>query len=165
IIHVTHDFNEAYSLADTLTIINSGKIEQTGPPAEVFRNPASRFVSALTGIRNFFTCLESKRVENLYCIRIKDGIHLYSSEPCSPVASVIIREDEIAFLPKDGSVDNNVFDGEITDIIPSPEFFSVVVNAGINFFARVTNEEMKNLNLHTGDSVRIKIPLGSVIPV
>jgi len=122
-------------------------------------------VSALTGIRNFFTCIESKSVEGLCRITIQEGIHLYSPEPCSPGASVFIREDEIKFLQQDGREEYNVFDGEVTDIIPSPEFFSVVVNAGINFFARVTNEEMKNLNLHTGDSVRIKIPLGSVIPV
>ncbi|HQI69902.1 MAG TPA: ABC transporter ATP-binding protein [Bacteroidales bacterium] len=165
IIHVTHDFNEAYSLADTLTIINSGKIEQTGPPAGVFRNPASRFVSALTGIRNFFTCIESESLEGLCCITIQEGIHLYSSEPCSPGASVFIREDEIKFLQQDGWEEYNVFVGEVTDIIPSPEFFSVVVNAGVNFFVRVTNDDMKSMDIHTGAPVSIKISPNAVKPV
>lgn len=165
IIHVTHDYNEAYTLADTLAIINSGRMEQTGPPAEVFKNPASRFVSALTGIRNFFTCVESKSLEGLCCTTIKEGIHLYSSKPCSPGVSVFIREDEIKFLQKDGREDRNVFDGEVTDIIPSPDFFTVVVDAGANFFVRLTTEDMKIMNIHRGDRVSIKIDPSAVRPV
>jgi len=165
IIHVTHDYNEAYTLADTLAIINSGRVEQTGPPAEVFQHPASRFVSVLAGIRNFFTGIETKKINELWCHTIKEGLNIYSSETCVQGSSIFIREDEIKFLQPGDPADVNFFDGIITDIIPSPEFYTVVVDAGANFFARVTNEDMKTMNIHSGDRARIKIDPNAVKPV
>jgi len=165
IIHVTHDYNEAYTLADTLAIINSGRVEQTGPPAEVFQHPASRFVSVLAGIRNFFTSAALKKCDGLWCHTIKEGLEIYSSEPCSEGCSIFIREDEIKFLQPGEPAGINVFDGVITDVIPSPDFYSVVVDAGANFFVRVDIEDMKTMNLHIGDRTSIKINPSAVRPV
>ncbi|HNW68762.1 MAG TPA: ABC transporter ATP-binding protein [Bacteroidales bacterium] len=165
IIHVTHDYNEAYTLADTLAIINSGRVEQTGPPAEVFQHPASRFVSVLAGIRNFFTGIELKKCDGLWGHTIKEGLTIYSSAPCSAGCSIFIREDDIKFFQPGDPAEVNVFDGIITDIIPSPDFYTVVVDAGVNFFVRVANADMKAMNLRSGDKACIKINPGSVRPV
>ncbi len=165
IIHVTHDYNEAYTLADTLAIINSGRMEQTGPPAEVFQHPASRFVSVLAGIRNFFTGIDLKNCGELWCYTIKEGLNIYSSVPCSQGCSIFVREDDIKFFQSGDSAELNVFDGIITDIIPSPDFYTVVVEAGAIFFVRVANEGMKVMNIHRGDRVSIKIDPGAVRPV
>lgn len=43
-IFVTHDHEEAFTLADRVALLNSGKIEQFAPPAEVAEAPASQFV-------------------------------------------------------------------------------------------------------------------------
>lgn len=165
IIHVTHDFNEAYSLADTLAIINSGTIEQTGPPPEVFINPASRFVSALAGIRNFFTCTDLKSDGEQYCLTVGEEIQLLSSEPCTPGCSFFIREDEIEIQQNNYEKGNNVFDGVITDIIPLPDFFSMRINAGLSFYLKIKKQDMKNPAFYVGSNVRIKIPLKAVVPV
>jgi len=165
IIHVTHDFNEAYSLADTLAIINAGTIEQTGPPPEVFKNPASRFVSALAGIRNFFTCVDLKSNVEQHCLLIGEGFQLFSSEPCPPGCSFFIREDEIEIQQNNYEKGNNVFDGVITDIIPSPDFFSVAVNAEVTFCLRIKKEDIKNPAIYIGSNVQIKIPLKAIVPV
>ena len=165
IIHVTHDYNEAYTLADTLAIINSGRVEQTGPPAEVFQHPASRFVSVLAGIRNFFSGVALKKCDGLWRHTIKEGLEIYSSEPCSEGCSIFIRENEMKLIQPGEPAGINIFEGVITDIIPSPGFYTVVVDAGVNFFVRVANEDMKTMNLQGGESVRIKINPGSVRPV
>ncbi|MGO3833988.1 MAG: ABC transporter ATP-binding protein [Microbacteriaceae bacterium] len=45
VIHVTHDRNEALALADRLVVLEGGRIQQQGTPAEVLRAPATTFVA------------------------------------------------------------------------------------------------------------------------
>nr|WP_314262438.1 sn-glycerol-3-phosphate ABC transporter ATP-binding protein UgpC [uncultured Devosia sp.] len=48
-IFVTHDQVEAMTLADMLIVMNAGRVEQIGSPAEVYRRPASAFVAGFMG--------------------------------------------------------------------------------------------------------------------
>ena len=48
-IFVTHDQVEAMTLADTVVVMNAGRVEQTGTPLEVYRKPASKFVATFIG--------------------------------------------------------------------------------------------------------------------
>lgn len=52
-IMVTHDQDEAMSVADRIVVMNQGRIEQTGTPEEVFAEPASPFVAGFLGDMNF----------------------------------------------------------------------------------------------------------------
>ncbi|MEP7130411.1 MAG: ATP-binding cassette domain-containing protein [Sphingomicrobium sp.] len=45
-IFVTHDHEEAFTLADRVALLNQGRIEQFAPPVEILDNPASEFVTA-----------------------------------------------------------------------------------------------------------------------
>jgi len=48
-VYVTHDQVEAMTLADVLVVLNEGRVEQAGPPLEVYERPSSRFVAAFMG--------------------------------------------------------------------------------------------------------------------
>ena len=48
-IFVTHDQIEAMTMADTIVVMNQGRVEQVGAPAEVYRSPATRFVATFIG--------------------------------------------------------------------------------------------------------------------
>lgn len=48
-VYVTHDQVEAMTLADRIVVLNGGKIEQVGTPAEVYHQPASTFVASFIG--------------------------------------------------------------------------------------------------------------------
>ena len=48
-IYVTHDQVEAMTLADRMVILNAGKIEQEGPPLDLFNRPTNRFVASFLG--------------------------------------------------------------------------------------------------------------------
>ena len=54
-VYVTHDQAEAMALSDVVVVMNAGKIEQSGPPDEVYRRPASRFVADFIGRANFLS--------------------------------------------------------------------------------------------------------------
>jgi putative spermidine/putrescine transport system ATP-binding protein len=51
-IYVTHDQEEALTMSDRLAVFNEGRIEQVGPPAEVYEHPANAFVSGFVGVSN-----------------------------------------------------------------------------------------------------------------
>ncbi|UWR22599.1 ABC transporter ATP-binding protein [Sulfitobacter sp. S190] len=48
-IYVTHDQVEAMTMADRIIVMNAGKVEQIGTPAEVYHSPASTFVASFMG--------------------------------------------------------------------------------------------------------------------
>jgi iron(III) transport system ATP-binding protein len=52
-IMVTHDQEEALTMADRILVMNAGRIEQFGTPEEIYRAPASRFVANFVGQMNF----------------------------------------------------------------------------------------------------------------
>ena len=52
-IMVTHDQEEAISIADRIVVMNQGRIEQVGTPEEIYRRPASLFVADFVGTMNF----------------------------------------------------------------------------------------------------------------
>jgi ABC-type sugar transport system ATPase subunit len=49
VVYVTHDQVEAMTLATRLAVMNGGRIQQVGPPAEVFSKPANMFVAGFIG--------------------------------------------------------------------------------------------------------------------
>ncbi|MDP1751725.1 MAG: ABC transporter ATP-binding protein [Reyranella sp.] len=51
-IYVTHDQEEAMSVSDRIALMQNGKLEQVGAPAEIYRNPASRFAAEFMGTTN-----------------------------------------------------------------------------------------------------------------
>ncbi len=53
-LYVTHDQEEALAMSDRVAVMNAGRIEQTGPPREVYETPATRFVAGFVGSGNFF---------------------------------------------------------------------------------------------------------------
>jgi putative spermidine/putrescine transport system ATP-binding protein len=53
-IMVTHDQDEALTLADNVAIMRDGRLEQLGSPSEVYQKPVSRFVAGFIGVSNFF---------------------------------------------------------------------------------------------------------------
>jgi sn-glycerol 3-phosphate transport system ATP-binding protein len=48
-IYVTHDQQEAMTMADTLIVLNRGRVEQMGAPLDIYRRPASTFVASFIG--------------------------------------------------------------------------------------------------------------------
>jgi len=51
-VYVTHDQEEALTMSDRLAVFNEGRIEQVGPPAEVYEHPESEFIAGFVGVSN-----------------------------------------------------------------------------------------------------------------
>ena len=53
-VFVTHDQEEALAMSDRIAVMNAGKVEQIGPPAEIYDRPGTRFVADFIGDTNLF---------------------------------------------------------------------------------------------------------------
>ncbi len=56
-IYVTHDQEEAFTIADRIILMNSGRIEQIGTPQEIYNDPASIFVARFLEMTNFIPAI------------------------------------------------------------------------------------------------------------
>ena len=90
-VYVTHDQEEALTMSDRLAVFNQGRIEQIGPPAEVYEHPQSEFIAGLR--RRVSNVIE--RDGRRYTVRpeklnlLEDG---EEPEPGSHVEAGIVRD-------------------------------------------------------------------------
>jgi putative spermidine/putrescine transport system ATP-binding protein len=85
-VYVTHDQEEALTMSDRLAVFSQGRIEQVGSPAEVYEQPATRFVAGFVGTSNLLTGAVAETVvgsAGTYTVR-PEKIRL--ADPDSPVA-------------------------------------------------------------------------------
>jgi spermidine/putrescine transport system ATP-binding protein len=68
-VHVTHDQEEAMTMADRIAIMNGGRIEQLGTPGELYEQPNTAFVAGFLGISN----LLPGTVSAMDAVRLDDG--------------------------------------------------------------------------------------------
>ncbi|WP_307812127.1 ABC transporter ATP-binding protein [Lacisediminihabitans changchengi] len=73
-VFVTHDQEEALSLADRIAVMNNGKIEQLGVPDEIYRNPATPFVARFVGTMNLVDAFVHGG--DVQSIELPSGVHV-----------------------------------------------------------------------------------------
>jgi spermidine/putrescine transport system ATP-binding protein len=73
-IHVTHDQEEAMSIADTIVLLNKGKIEDMGPPERVYRQPASMFAATFMGDTNILKGVVSSTSRDTVAVDTPVGV-------------------------------------------------------------------------------------------
>ncbi|MDJ0637988.1 MAG: ABC transporter ATP-binding protein [Paracoccaceae bacterium] len=71
-LYVTHDQTEAMTLADKIVVMRDGRIEQVGPPLELYNNPANQFVAGFLGspAMNFIDA-DILSIENANCVGLR----------------------------------------------------------------------------------------------
>jgi len=100
-VFVTHDQQEAFTLADAVGVLNAGHLEQIDVPYEVYHHPATRFVAEFVGEADFLRCIvkEEGIVSEIGTFRNPDG------HPVGMPVDIMIRPDDIDFIPHpDGDV-------------------------------------------------------------
>ncbi len=99
---VTHDQDEALSMADRLVVMSKGCIEQVGTPAQLYEEPANRFVAEFMGKTNL---LEGTRVDGAG-FRTHSGIMLRTRQSAGQDASCLsFRPERAHIAPADAAED------------------------------------------------------------
>jgi spermidine/putrescine transport system ATP-binding protein len=108
-IHVTHDQEEAMTMADSIAVLSEGHIEQLGSPDDLYEQPATPFVARFLGVSNL---LEGESLGD-GTVRLGDGTVIRAPAAAGRKGSVAvgIRPEKIRL----GRVDENALSGEVTE--------------------------------------------------
>ncbi|MZD03941.1 TOBE domain-containing protein, partial [Streptomyces sp. SID5785] len=82
-IHVTHDQEEAMTMADTVAVMNQGRVEQLGAPTDLYENPRSTFVANFLGTSNFIEAEIAGRTGDDLTLKTGDGTLALSAGRCT----------------------------------------------------------------------------------
>ncbi len=72
-LYVTHDQEEALTMSDRLAVMRAGRIEQLGPPAEMYEHPESAFVAGFLGTSNLLAARVTSRAGELAEVALDGG--------------------------------------------------------------------------------------------
>jgi spermidine/putrescine transport system ATP-binding protein len=98
-VHVTHDQEEAMTMADAIAVMNRGRIEQLGPPQELYERPANAFVAGFLGISN----LLPGTVEGRDAVKLESGERIKARVGGrTGNVSAGVRPEKIAIGPRGG---------------------------------------------------------------
>lgn len=159
IIHVTHDYSDALSLARRIGVIHNGKIIQEGSVNEVFNKPVNRFVARYAGIRNFFK-IDIVSENGKWTGVTKNNLRFNLNGMQHPENGLLIVKSEDISLnhkrPEDSSL--NIFQGTVEEIIPSEFGMEIIINAADTFYANTPVSVFEKLNIKEGDDLWISFP-------
>lgn len=162
-IMVTEDQEDALSLGHTVAVMNEGRIEQIGPPAELYEHPVNPFVAGFVGscnlIKGRFLYREGSEVmvdTELGKVRCKfRGSEAEKADQNH--VTLAIRPEKIVFGPDD-DVDNR-FMGTIVAIdYQGPVTHLTVRQNELFLHVSVTNSRLTLPDLHVGDSTSFRFP-------
>lgn len=148
-IMVTHDQEEAQSLADRIILMNKGKIEQIGTPWQIYNEPKTSFVADFIG------------VSNLFAAQSIDGTRFKSNDlefECAPHSAVPGEPVTLMIRPEDISVSQNqTHDSFAQGTLEKIEFLGPLVrlHIGLAQGRRIVADIAQKLFNHAS------VPLGS----
>jgi len=104
-VFVTHDQEEAMTMADRIAVMNNGKVLQLGTAEEVYDAPSSRFVADFIGETNFITGRLLEREDDWGAVRVDDeivldaSIHLDDPAQIGQEVTIAVRPEKIGLRP------------------------------------------------------------------
>jgi putative spermidine/putrescine transport system ATP-binding protein len=149
-IYVTHDQDEALSLADRIVVIKDGRVHQIAAPAEIYAQPANLDVARFMGYRNVLN-LDVSAQANGRAQLSGPGLALQGTikQPLGAKAAAAIRPEE--FVVGDGP---NGIDGKVENVEYSgrDSLLEVVTAAGLRLHVRSA------VHPAVGAQVRLSVP-------
>ncbi len=171
-LQVTHDFAEAGMLGDQAVLLDGGRVLQSGPPAEVFRRPASPYVAEFLGAENVLAGVardlgeaapdwidgppgEQVRGHRAFAFEA-EGLTLYAvGDFAAGAGHAVIRAEEIT-IARDQSHDSarNRFAGRIVEVATLGALTRVTVDVrGTPLVVALTTRSAQELQLAPGLAV------------
>ena len=144
---VTHDYEDAATLAGTVGVLVEGEIRQIGRPEELVASPADPFVASFTGA-NLLRGHAQRLEDGLTSIRLESGDVVYSTDEARGEVGVVVYPWDVAIgrAQIEGSA-LNLITGEVASVVPVGNRVRVRIGPLI---AEVTVSSAEKLELQRG---------------
>jgi spermidine/putrescine transport system ATP-binding protein len=126
-VYVTHDQEEALTMSDRLAVMAGGRIEQVGPPAELYEAPATTYVAGFLGVANLFAATAAGRDGGTCRLRLGEFELAAAGGDTSVTGEVrvVIRPERVVLEPYGstgpnrvpGMVERLVYQGPATQLV------------------------------------------------
>ena len=128
-VYVTHDQEEALTMADRLAVMNGGRIEQVGSPREVYEEPASAYVADFLGVSNLLDAEAVGGVPDGRCrLRVGDFELLASRGQTSARGPVkVVMRPERVRIEAPGGTGENRLPGKVERVVYAGAISQLVV--------------------------------------
>jgi ABC-type sugar transport system ATPase subunit len=164
IIHVTHDYREAVSLAGRVGVIHNGNIIQEGAPELVFGNPINKFVARYAGMKNFFRVKFYREGPGWRALCDDNLVFNISGNGFPESGLIILKSDDIKITVSEPlSGFDNCFRGMIREINPSEYGMEITIDAGEIFHIDLPVCDFKSLQIRESSDVWITFPKEAAI--
>ena len=156
VVYVTHDQEEAMNMSDRIGIMNRGRVEQTGPPTEVYERPSTTFIGRFLGEANLLEGEFKAAAGDVGTSTLANGVALRALAPKPfPVGSRVshfVRPERIALSAADDAAslagDVNRLNGRIRRISFLGNIIRYLVDAGgVDITVDVQNARAARLEL------------------
>ena len=115
-VFVTHDQEEALSMATRIAIMSGGNVKQTGTPREVYDHPVDRFVANFVGETNFISgSVTSENGQPIFAIEGRGRLAAPSGSADGP-ATLMVRPEYVLLRPAEGSAADPGIIGRIVNV-------------------------------------------------
>jgi sulfate transport system ATP-binding protein len=148
---VTHDQQEAFEVADQIVVLNKGKIEQMGPPQELYEYPASPFVTEFLGAVNV---LPIESILSMDTIREEAPLPLDLPGPDGPVLVYVRPHDLEITRQSDGRPAWFAHLRRLTRLGGLVRL-ELTLHDGTNLLVQLTRERSQELKLADGDDLYV----------
>jgi putative spermidine/putrescine transport system ATP-binding protein len=150
-LYVTHDQEEALSISDHVAVMNGGRIEQMGSPAEMYSAPATPFVAEFIGTMNR---LEATVVDGASGTVDHGGVTLTVNAARDRARGarvlVLVRPETVELAPADGAGGPNTLVGDVvTQTFLGPVTRLKVLGPGTDLIADVATAKAATLPVGT----------------
>lgn len=148
-IYVTHDQEEAFTIADRVLILHEGAIVRDGTPAEVWGNPGSAYVAKFLGLGNVMDGEVTRMKDEGGRIKVKSSFGLFDVQ-CSHKH---FEGEKIQLLARPLSAESepNVLSGVVADVIFQQDRYKVTLESGLYFYLKDASRVGQKI------SVRVKV--------
>ena len=152
VIHVTHDRDEAYFLADRIYVMENGKIIHSGTPRDLIDTGDSIRLLNFLGIENIFS--GEAQIKGDLTEIVSGGIKIYSTHPATGKITFSIKPEEIILSEKKISTSalNNIF-AKVISVERYPRYVMVQLKASeLVICVTISYQSYNKLKIKTGKS-------------
>jgi ABC-type sulfate/molybdate transport systems ATPase subunit len=156
VLHVTHDRDEALTLADDLAIVVAGRLRQLDVPAAVIAHPADPEVARLLGWADLGTGCIRQEVATIgrFCI---PAAHLTDGP-----AQIFYRPEDLVLEPAGEHAGPGRYRATVHEVTPTVPLARVKLGPSPELVALVHRQDLVRLDLRPGETVDVILPTASV---
>jgi putative spermidine/putrescine transport system ATP-binding protein len=161
-VYVTHDQEEAMSLSDRVVVMSEGRVEQIGPPPDIYNFPATPFVASFVGTLNLVAATVADPASGSVTVA---GQTIRSGKAIQAAAGAVVT---VAIRPEAVEIGENGGANRLTGRIEDVSFLGSIVRTRVRVAesAEVSLDQFNDpalTELKIGESVTISFPVEATL--